>query len=119
VSVDAFRKRVEERHAAEEVRGEHDDDCEWGPRFYICNCSKRRREAVGFTEPPEEPLDFPPPSCPRCGRDLWHDGDGWQCGVCPLSWNDDGTGVRFTDDMGDLSRCAEHGIRAHGICQAR
>lgn len=121
MSLADFWARIEKHHAASVAAGEHDPACEWTPGFYLCNCSKRRREANGITTVPREDLDFPPPSCPRCSGDLDHDGDGWLCLPCHLAWNSSGVGdtARFTDDHGDLSRCTTHGIRAHVICQRK
>lgn len=117
--LDGYFEQVLPRHADEVIAGLHDDQCEYGPGFYLCNCSKRRRERNRFTELPTEGLYFPPPACPHCGEDLNHDGDGWQCMTCPLSWNSAGdpSSCQFTDDHGDLTPCTAHGIRAHVICQ--
>ncbi|MBA2695327.1 MAG: hypothetical protein H0U62_05670, partial [Actinobacteria bacterium] len=97
---------------AEQVsRGEHDAECEFGPREHdgrttfmgVCHCSKRRREWEGSTTPPG-PVIHNPPSCPRCDGDVWHDGDGWQCDPCHVSWGNDGDDKgEFTDYHGDLS----------------
>jgi hypothetical protein len=101
-ALETFGSRVARRHEEECARGLHDEQCEFRPRgFWICNCSKRRREAEGFIEPPAEELHFPPPACPRCDVDLDHDGDGWQCYSCHLSWRHDGSHCEFTDDYGD------------------
>lgn len=90
------------RYRAEVARGEHDDECEYDARgFLLCHCSKRRREAEGFADPPSEPLYFPPPDCPRCDRSLLHDGDQWACEDCSLAWSDNGFMATFTDDYGD------------------
>lgn len=119
--MDRYWEGVRTRHAKSVARGEHDGECEWSAEenFHICNCSKRRREAAGFTTPPTEDLDFPPPDCPHCYKDLEHDGDGWNCYACHLSWNSSGSGTsaEFTDDHGDLSRCAEHGRRGCWHCR--
>lgn len=103
MSVDRFFVNIAARYAAEVARGEHDDACEYDVRgFYLCHCSKRRREAAGHKEPPTDSgLDFPPPSCPRCDEDLGHDGDGWVCVGCSLSWDSSGYGACFTDEYGD------------------
>lgn len=114
-----YWEHVETRHQQEVVRGAHDSNCEWGPGFYLCNCAMRARVASGLVFVPDEPLEFPPPFCPHCGDETWHDGDGWRCDACHLQWSSDGTGAHFTDDHGDLSRCEEHGIRAHVVCQMR
>lgn len=98
-----WSKRVAADYQASVERGEHDEKCEYDVRgFYLCHCSKRRREAKGFTEPPTENLEFPPPYCPRCDEGLAHDGDSWFCGACSLSWDSRGNGpAAFTDDFGD------------------
>lgn len=90
------------RYLEELCRGWHDDDCERRERFAICHCHKRQREARGLTEPPTEDLDFPPPSCPSCGHELWFD-DGWRCDRCALAWQPNGAGAsaEFIDDFGD------------------
>lgn len=54
-------------------------------------------EAVG-AEPAEAS-----PSCPRCYRDLVHDGDGWNCYDCHVAWSSDGGSPHFAVDYGDLS----------------
>lgn len=83
------------------ARGDHDEDCEYDVRgFYLCHCSKRRREAAGFTEPPSDELYFPPPSCPRCDEDLDFD-DGWACRECRVHWSANGSDAEFTDEYGD------------------
>lgn len=99
-----WSKRIAAGHQASIERGEHDEECEFDVGgFYLCHCSKRRREAKGFAEPPTEDLEFPPPCCPRCDEGLVHDGDGWICGACSLSWDSRGNGhsAAFTDDFGD------------------
>lgn len=97
-------ERVEADYRASVERGEHDERCEYDVRgFYLCHCSKRRREASGFTEPPTDDLFFPPPDCTHCDKPLDHDGDGWSCYACSLSWDSNGSGesARFTDTFGD------------------
>lgn len=98
------RERVAANHAASVADGEHDEKCEFDVRgFYLCHCSKRRREAAGLTKPPTEDLYFPPPSCPNCHEALWHEDDSWGCAECALTWDSDGHGcsARFNDDYGD------------------
>ncbi len=98
-----WRERCAAHHQAEVERGEHDEKCEYDPGgFYLCHCSKRRREAAGFTEPPTDDLEFPPPDCPRCDKYLYWD-EGWSCDGCSLTWESSGAGssARFTDDHGD------------------
>lgn len=98
-----WRERIEVNYLAAVERGEHDEQCEFDVRgFYLCHCSKRRREAAGFTEPPTDNLEFPPPCCPRCDEDLSFE-EGWFCTGCSLSWDSDGAAhsVRFTDLCGD------------------
>lgn len=114
-----LERQSRERHEAQVVAGLHDDECEWGPRIVksaagvdrqtnmlICHCAKRRRFAEGFTEPPG-PLLYLNPDCPRCGHEVYHDGDGFICDNCKVSWdpnNADDEGS-FTDDYGiDLGR---------------
>jgi hypothetical protein len=112
-----FEARAMERHAADVARGLHDDACEYGKRLsngtrlLLCHCSKRRREAKGFTAPPREDLYFPPPDCPRCDGDLDHDGDSWNCYECSLSWESNGSGssCHFTDDYGDITPAVVQG----------
>lgn len=107
-ALDSFRARVVANYEAAVARGEHDDQCEYDPRgFFLCHCSKRRREARGLVSPPTEPLEFPPPDCPECDRGLVHDGDSFCCSHCSLSWDDAGE-AHFTDDFGeDLAGQAE------------
>ena len=121
MSIEHFWERANQRHAEEVEAGKHDAECEWSAEenFRLCHCSKRRREAEGFTEPPTEDLYFPPPDCPHCDRELGHDGDGWVCRSCRLAWNTDGSGesAHFTDDHGDLSRCRAHNRRGCWHCR--
>lgn len=99
-----WSERVAADHQASVERGEHDEKCEFDVQgFYLCHCSKRRREAAGFTTPPTDHLEFPPPDCPRCNKELGHDGERWNCAGCSLTWdsNGDGRSASFTDDFGD------------------
>ncbi|MBK5250884.1 MAG: hypothetical protein JJE50_15865 [Actinomycetales bacterium] len=104
MSGDDFWAGIETRHAAAVDRGEHDGLCEWRPGFYLCHCSKREREARGLTTPPT--LTHQYPLCSGCDREVYHNGDGWECGRCHTSWSsgagEDERGT-FTDDHGDLS----------------
>lgn len=98
-----WNQDIVERYRASVERGEHDDECEYDTRgFYLCHCSKRRREASGNVKPPDEDLYFPPPLCPRCGRDVNSDGDSWDCVSCRLQWDYSGyaCSAEFTDDYG-------------------
>ena len=98
-----WRRKVLDEHAAEVADGEHDDGCEFRPNgHFVCNCSKRRREAEGYTEPPGE-LIHQYPLCPRCRDEVSHDGDGWYCEPCCAAWDTDGGSATFTDDYGDLT----------------
>lgn len=101
------------RARAQHVKSEWYDPerCEADSHSTLCHCHKRWREARGVTTLPTEDLDFPPPECPSCRKDLWHDGDGWCCNPCALSWDSDGNGrsVHWTDVYGNEERCAEHG----------
>ena len=118
-TTDPHLLRFHARHADQVAAGQHDETCEWEPGFYLCHCSKRRREAAGHTEVPTDDLDFPPPSCPRCYADLEHDGDGWDCTTCALSWDSDGSAssATFTDDYGSMDRCEKHGHRSCWNCE--
>lgn len=101
--VDSFDERAAKAHAESVARGEHDDRCEYlaVPGFYLCHCSKRRREKAGHTEPPGE-LIFQQPVCPRCEEEVYHDGDSWNCTRCCCHWKTDGTDAQFYDEYGDL-----------------
>jgi hypothetical protein len=91
-------------------RGEHDFRCEYlrGAPSYLCHCSKREREAKGFTEPPGD-LEWVSPICPRCDEHVEHDGDSWNCPRCHAYWNSQGMDAQFYDDYGDLdTSLAEH-----------
>lgn len=101
--VKEWTERCAANYQAEAERGEHDEQCEYDVRgFYLCHCSKRRREAAGFTKPPTDNLEFPPPCCPRCDEELTYE-EGWDCRRCSLSWDSDGDGrsASFTDTFGD------------------
>lgn len=106
-TTDWWRLSVD-RHEEAVARGEHDEQCEWRyveaggvvvGVYGLCHCSKRRREANGFAEPPTEDLYFPPPSCPRCDGDLNYD-EGWSCETCSLRWDERGDDPEFTDVYG-------------------
>jgi hypothetical protein len=99
---DRLHARIEAEHAAEVERGEHDSACESRERSRLCHCSKRRREAAGYTEPPGE-LIHQAPLCPRCYGEVNVDADGFDCSDCSVSWGRDGITAEFTDDYGDLS----------------
>jgi hypothetical protein len=94
-----FFADIKRRHYESVARGEHDDQCEWRPGFYLCHCSKRRREAAGYTEPPGE-LIYQAPLCPRCYKETAHNGDGFACEPCRVTWDSDGVTATFTDDYG-------------------
>ena len=90
------------RYLEELAAGRHDEECEQAPSFYLCHCAKRAREAAGYTEHPG-PLAFGSPPCPRCYRDVHHDGDVWVCATCKVQWDNAGEPIDgFTDDYGDL-----------------
>lgn len=96
-----WRERVHRDHAAAVERGEHDAQCEWRPTgHYLCNCSKRRRERDGYTEPPGE-LIWQYPLCPRCQEEVGHDGDGYTCDPCCAWWPNAHGKAEFFDDHGD------------------
>lgn len=101
--VETFDDRGAREHAESVARGEHDDRCEYlaVPGFWLCHCSKRRREAAGHTEPPGE-LIFQQPICPRCDEEVYHGGDVWTCEPCCVTWQTNGTDATFYDDYGDL-----------------
>lgn len=103
-----FFARAEQAHRESVERGEHDDRCEYlrVPRFHLCHCSKRAREAAGHAEPPGE-LEWRAPVCPRCAEAVGHDGDSWWCPRCCVQWKPDGTGAEFYDDYGDLDAYIE------------
>lgn len=111
-------------HAQEMARGEHDDQCEYGPRLhrpfgdepvvrsiYMCHCSKRRREAAGRTEPPE--LEWMAPVCTGCNEDAEHDGDGWYCDRWGVQWDSAGRS-EFTDEY-DLGEPVETVTTTGGV----
>lgn len=98
------------QHAEQIAQGLHDDQCEYGKRttggsvLMLCHCSKRKREAAGFTVAPSEELEFPPPRCTHCDAELWFDADNWRCDPCSLSWASNGCGgACFTDDYGSIA----------------
>ena len=114
--INDWRERSSKRHAQEVAAGLHDDQCEYGPRLvkfadghtgesylHMCHCSKRRRIANGWTEPPG-PLEYQYPLCPRCDNKVSHDGDGFVCDTCRVTWSSANMGDvgTFTDDYGDL-----------------
>jgi hypothetical protein len=95
-----FWASTRERYYNAVDAGEHDDLCEVDVRgFFLCHCKKRARLAKGHIEPPG-PLLYMAPSCPRCLRDVYHDGDGYVCEECHAFWNsnDESHEGEFTDD---------------------
>src|SRR5665647_162533 len=111
---DVFRASCNARHAATVEAGEHDELCEWRDAgHFLCNCSKRRREAAGFTKAPS--LVHRYPLCDRCWEEVNHTGDSWECERCHVSWRlgrgDDDRG-EFTDDYGVLDTSPWDGVPA-------
>jgi len=104
-----FGAYVIERWKQAYREGGHDDQCEQRERSFLCNCHKRKREQDGLVDMPTEDLYFPPPICPSCERELWHDGDGWCCNTCALTWDSNGSAssVRRTDDNTDVLPASE------------
>jgi len=97
-----WAERVRTRHALEAEQGLHDAACEHRDNgHYLCHCSKRKREADGYTEPPEA-LIFSNPTCPRCYTETEHDGDNYGCTACKVTWSDPNEPATFTDEYGDL-----------------
>lgn len=96
----SFHERAMESHQAEVERGEHDTQCEFVLRPYLCHCSKRRREAAGYTTPPDA-LIWQQPICPRCDEEVSSDGDSFTCEQCCASWDKNGENAEFYDDYGD------------------
>lgn len=79
----------------------HDEECEQRERSSLCHCSKRRREAAGFTEPPH--IEFHAPCCGRCGNEVHFDADYFRCDTCSTTWStraSDGDRGTFNDDHG-------------------
>lgn len=103
--ISEWSERIRAQHADEVANEKHDNQCEWRETgFFICNCSKRKREASGYTTPPGE-LQHQYPLCPRCDDEVEHDGDSFVCNPCKTYWDptdqsDEGT---FKDDNGDLT----------------
>lgn len=98
-----IRDRTIEAHQEAVARGEHDEHCEWRPAgFYLCHCSKRKRERAGYTEPPGA-LIFEYPVCPRCDQNVDHNGDSFTCPRCKVWWHHDNETAEFYDDHGDLA----------------
>ncbi len=113
-----YAEQMTTRHAAEVVDGKHDVQCEFGTyresanpwekgatrvtQVWMCHCSKRRREAEGYTEPPG-PVVQQMPLCPRCHREVDWD-DGFRCDACCAYWSDTTpeAPAAFMDEYGDL-----------------
>lgn len=111
---ESFRSRAIEGHALAVEHGKHDGQCEWRPNgFYICNCSVRIRTARGYTVPPG-PLLHQNPLCPRCGDEVWHDGDSLTCNQCCVHWPDANGDAEFFDDHGDLTEDLAKWEAKHG-----
>lgn len=98
-----FWAKAKRDHWAAVERGEHDPQCEWRPDgFYVCGCSKRRRESVGYAVPPGELIHLAP-VCPRCHNDVVHDGDTFTCYSCNAYWPNAYGTAEFFDDYGDVA----------------
>lgn len=123
---ETYEERSARIHAEEVARGEHDAQCEHGPRLvtvyyseprvvnmFICHCSKRRREAAGQTRVPE--LEWLHPICTGCNGETEHDGDGLVCRRCRVQWSSDGASGEFTDEYGDLGRPVTDAPVAGGV----
>jgi hypothetical protein len=113
-TLDEWSKQLAVKHRAEVADGQHDERCEWHEAgHYLCHCSKRRREAEGFTEGPF--LVYQSPLCDRCWKSVDHDGDGWRCYACNVQWDTDGYEQRgeFTDDHGDLDESYKRWLEHH------
>jgi len=97
-----WRERITAKHLAAVDAGLHDDECEFRPSgHFLCHCSKRRRIADGYTEPPGE-LIHQYPLCPRCLSEVSHDGDSFYCVHCVCTWSSGSSeSAEFTDDYGD------------------
>lgn len=94
---------MRERYRAARALGLHGDECEQRENFYLCNCSKRAREARGLTNAPE--ISFRSPLCDGCDEQVYHDGDAWRCETCATTWSSDagdGDQGEFYDDHGVL-----------------
>lgn len=90
MSGETLTEWMRNKHTNEMERGLHDDQCEWrSTGFYLCHCSKRRREADGLTAPLDD-IYFPPPMCPSC-----------DCEYCRTTWDMDGTHAKFIDVYSD------------------
>jgi hypothetical protein len=96
----SFHERAMKAYQDEVARGEHDARCEFPACPYLCHCSKRRREAAGYTTPPGD-LIWQQPICPRCDEEVSSDGDSFTCEACCASWNKHGEKAEFFDDYGD------------------
>jgi hypothetical protein len=112
-TMDRFIADSARRHAEDVAKGNHDQQCEHGPRvvtgptgkqgttfMHMCHCAKRKRLARGRTTLPG-PVDWQPPTCPDCCDELQND-DGWYCSRCHVSWGEGGQVASWTDDYGDL-----------------
>lgn len=115
-----FFESTRRHHASEVEQGLHDSECEWRDNgHFLCNCSKRRRIADGYTTPPG-PLIFRAPDCPRCHNETYHDGDGFACDGCHVHWPDPDMDAEFNDDHGELDpapydqRRAAEGVTSRG-----
>lgn len=112
--MDDFRASCNTRHATSVAAGEHDELCEWRDAgHFLCHCSKRRREAVGFTKAPALMHQYP--LCDGCWEEVDHTGDSWECPRCHVSWGlgpgGDDTDT-FTDDYGVLDTAKWDGVPA-------
>lgn len=102
MSMAEWHAKVKARHDEEVANGLHDTECEHRDNgYYLCHCSKRKRIAEGYTEPPEALL-FSNPTCPRCYTETDHDGDSYYCVPCKVTWPDPNEPAEFTDDYGEL-----------------
>jgi hypothetical protein len=116
---ESFNKRSQDRHDLQVAAGEHDGECEYGPRLcrplgrsdgpagivliHMCHCSKRLREARGDTMLPG-PVEWRSPTCPTCYGEVDGDGDSWACDTCHVTWGGDGETAEWSDVYGDLGQ---------------
>lgn len=109
-----FWQGLNEAHAWEVARGEHDRACEYGvtdgrTTWRMCGCSQRRRERDGHTG--DLPgLEFCGPPCPRCGAETDCDDGVFSCPPCRASWNSDGSWRGYTDEHHDYLPTALDGV---------
>lgn len=65
-------------------------------------------------------IEFPWPPCPVCDKELWHDGDGWDCHDCNLGWDQHGRYGKWQSEKPACGQARDvnawHGLTTYAVC---